>query len=184
MLSYILVYLFYWPVSCLGGQADHIWLCFPYDWLRPCSRPRLVIVEYYKGAGSRLGHSQKKLYLPHKLSNVLFISFKTYIVVKIYWLYIMFKCTLCAMYINTVYMLFIIIYYHCIFPLSFIPLKPSSTSTHPPLSLQSPHYCPCPWVLFFFTCSPPCPQTTPPELSACSLFVSLSLFCLLVQFVH
>ena len=63
-----------------------------------------------------------------------------------------------------------------IFPLPFNPLKL-------PAPLQSPHCCPCPWVLFSFSSIPP-PLTSPQYLLSCSLSMSLSLFCLLVQFVH
>ena len=49
--------------------------------------------------------------------------------------------------------------------------------------LQSPHYCPCPRVLFPSSWSLH-PLTSPQELPACSLSMSLSLFCLLVHFVH
>ena len=67
------------------------------------------------------------------------------------------------------------------FPLPFIPLTPSSTSTHHPsptavntsLSMSTSSFC--------FSLNPSTPH---PELSTCSLSMSLSLFCLLVQCVH
>ena len=42
--------------------------------------------------------------------------------------------------------------------------------------------CPCPWVLFPFCSIPPLP--TSPQPLAVIMALSLSLFCLLVQFVH
>ena len=76
---------------------------------------------------------------------------------------------------------------YCIFfPWSSSPLTPSFPQ-------QSPHCCPCPWVLFSFSSIPPPPPL--PSLLAfilfsiygpviCSPSLSLSPFSLLVQFVH
>ena len=62
-------------------------------------------------------------------------------------------------------------------PSAFILPIPSPTSPQ-----QSLHCCPCSWVLFLFRLiRPPLP---PPEMSTCSLSMILSIFCLLVQFVH
>ena len=77
----------------------------------------------------------------------------------------------------------VLIVYFCIFSITIYPLIPSSTSAHtPPIitTLLSMSMSP-----FSFLLDPTRPQTpTLPELSACSLSMSLSLFCLLVQFVH
>ena len=61
-----------------------------------------------------------------------------------------------------------------------------SITIYPPYSpLQSPHGCSCPWVCFPFCLMPPPPNSAPPQLlSSCSPSMSLTLFCLLVQFVH
>ena len=63
---------------------------------------------------------------------------------------------------------FFLVYLLYFFPLSFTPLIALSP-------LQSPHCCPCPWVLF---------PSTPPPVVIIILSMSLSVFCLLVQFVH
>ena len=52
----------------------------------------------------------------------------------------------------------ILFYFYCIFPITIY-------SPYTPFPLQSPHCCPCPWVLFPFCSVPPAPL-------------------LLVQFVH
>ena len=50
---------------------------------------------------------------------------------------------------------------------------------------QSPHCCPCPWELLSFCSIHPPPNLPLPQLAfVCSPSMSLSLFCLLVQFVH
>ena len=56
------------------------------------------------------------------------------------------------------------------------------TSLSPP---QSPHRCPCPWVLLPFCLVPP-PLTSPLHrpIAVSLLSMSLSPLCLLVQFVH
>ena len=55
------------------------------------------------------------------------------------------------------------------FPLAYIPLTL-------PCPVQSPHCCPCPWVLFPFGSILPPPNPNPPKLSACSLYKSVSVF--------
>ena len=72
-----------------------------------------------------------------------------------------------------------------------ITIYPPCTPSLPPFPQQSQHCCPCPWVFLFFfpfLLNPFILLTqhclTPWQLSACSLSMSLSLFCLLVHFVH
>ena len=68
------------------------------------------------------------------------------------------------------------------FPLPFIPPIPTTTSSHP---FPSNH---CTLVhvheYFFLFAGSLHHLNPPPELSACYLYMTLSLFCLLVQFVH
>ena len=64
-----------------------------------------------------------------------------------------------------------------IFPLPFSPFIPSSPQ-------QSPHYCPCPWVLFPFCSIPPFPHLFPQLAVICSPSMSLYPFCTLIQFVN
>ena len=66
---------------------------------------------------------------------------------------------------------FILYYFYCIFSLPFIPLKA-------PSPLQSPHCCPCPWVL----CpplppSPPTPDSCQPALCESATIVLASSAC-------
>ena len=63
------------------------------------------------------------------------------------------------------------------FPLLFIPFPPLPPPLTP-LYPQSPQYCPCLWVLFLFS------LILPPPRAVSLLSMSVSLFCLLVQFVH
>ena len=55
------------------------------------------------------------------------------------------------------------------------PISPSSCITH---------CCPCPQALFWFCSIPLPPNPCPQQVSAWSLSLSPSLFCLLAQFVH
>ena len=67
---------------------------------------------------------------------------------------------------------------YCIFSITIYSPYPSSPQ-------QSPHCCPCPWVLFPFFLNPSTPHLPPlHSLSSCSPSMSLSPCSLLVQFVH
>lgn len=87
---------------------------------------------------------------------------------------------------DSMILLFLKYFYFLLFsplPLSPYPLPPPFS----PFRQQSPHCCSCPWFFSLslsFLLKPPPPSLTllsSPELFDCSL--SLSLFCLLVQFV-
>ena len=78
------------------------------------------------------------------------------------------KGDLCSLKFLNIFSFFYSVIFVILFSLPLSPLIPA-------FPLQSPHCCPCPWVLFPFYSTPP---ALPLSLAVILLSMSLSLFCL------